>query len=340
MSFARRRTVFLLVVMTAVLGFVAIPSADAQSPMSVYLAQQIRFLRPRIVHGRILLTTLDPTRSSVTTSRTGDKQERLVLSYQNDRVSLTYELTTPQNQLLIEVTDGNQVMIRRLPGTDHRGTLLKFAQPAQGDLTLELGEGPGSRRYRGATLWHLLFAEPEVCRQELLPLVQLLNPAWGLAETATALEAGLKRSGGLGGMPNRTAIVELVHEMADPRFAKREAAERKLLAAGEQILPLVRGIDRARLDAEQTSRLERVVRRLSAAVTEDTPATVLPWLAADPYVWCALLSREDESLRRMAAAALGRLLDEPIAFDPAADEATRKEQLKALQERLQSVWHF
>jgi hypothetical protein len=67
---------------------------------------------------------------------------------------------------------------------------------------------------------------------------------------------------------------------------------------------------------------------------EDTADGVAAQLIADPDVWLVLLSRPEESTRRLAARQLAAILDQPIRFDPAADAPTRKAQLEQLRARI------
>ena len=72
------------------------------------------------------------------------------------------------------------------------------------------------------------------------------------------------------------------------------------------------------LDAEQKSRLRRIIRDLSTQTGEDTPEHVASMLIEDPLVWLALLSRPEESTRQAAVQQLTVLLNVPIAVDPKA----------------------
>ena len=50
-----------------------------------------------------------------------------------------------------------------------------------------------TREVRGETVWYLLLAEPELCRQHLLPLLEMLRSDWRLVETAQAIESQMLR---------------------------------------------------------------------------------------------------------------------------------------------------
>ncbi|HEX4149185.1 MAG TPA: hypothetical protein VHY20_09365, partial [Pirellulales bacterium] len=122
--------------------------------------------------------------------------------------------------------------------------------------------------------------------------------------------------------------------------AQREAAERELRASGQMILPFLRGVDRSRLDAEQSYRLRGIIGALGNEDAEDTADRVANWLAGDPHAWLSLLSRDDASLRQVAAKQLAQLLEMPLKFDASADAATRQAQIKAIAAQIEQAWRF
>jgi hypothetical protein len=96
----------------------------------------------------------------------------------------------------------------------------------------------------------------------------------------------------------------------------------------------LQNLDRAQLDAEQSSRVRTLVESLSVGY-EDSTDRIAIWLAGDEQVWLSLLAREDVTRRRVAAGQLSLLLEEPIEFDPDALDAQRKLQIERLRVRLQ-----
>jgi hypothetical protein len=132
--------------------------------------------------------------------------------------------------------------------------------------------------------------------------------------------------------PGRWAV--LVEQLGDERFSRREAADRELRSLGRVVSIYLQQLDASQLDAEQHYRVRRILMALSARTDNDTPPEVAQWLAGDPVVWLAMLSRDDEPTRRLAAERLKALLDGPIAFDPAADAATRQGQIDELRLRI------
>jgi hypothetical protein len=318
---------------------VAPAPAEAQLPaINPHLARQMQYLRAQMVAGRISVTSNDPTRTTNVTTRGIDQQERLQLNFGNGLVSLNYEMVTPAFQLTITVTDSDEVIVRRLPKHPAADAGLEFVQPADGQLSLRVTHGDKQEHLRAPSYWHLALAWPKVCETELAPILEMLRPGWGLTKTAVDLEVVLKRDAGRFHPLDRSRLQELVRELGSREFARREAAERQLRDAGETILPFLRAIDRGHLDAEQAFRVRSVIHGMHSELEEDSPASLAPWLTGDPYIWLALLDREQEPVRRFAAEQLGRLLDRPIELDPAANAAVRQRQLKVIAAQVDAAW--
>ncbi len=125
--------------------------------------------------------------------------------------------------------------------------------------------------------------------------------------------------------------------MTSDRFVQRERAEHQLLGYGPVVLPFLRGLDRAALDAEQAFRVRRVIRGLARDADEDTTDRVVPWLSGDPRVWYALLARDDLRVRTIAASQLAKLLEAKLDFDAAAEPELRRVQRERLHERFGAV---
>jgi hypothetical protein len=315
-------------------------AAEDLPSMNAHIQSNLRYLRIRMTGGRIQFTTIDPTRSSNTSTRNDDRQERLSLSYDSGLVTMAYEMTTPATQITFNVTDGTEVIVRRQPQTGPGGTHVEFIQPAAGQLTLRVDEGEKRRLCRAETFWHLLLAEPELCREHLAPLLELVRPGWQLAQSAPLVEVAMRRKATLYEPRNRRELATLVAALGSDEYSRREAAERELRAGGQMILPFLRGVDRSRLDAEQSYRLRGIIGALGNEDAEDTADRVANWLAGDPRAWYSLLNRDDPALRLLAAQQLSRLLELPIKFDASADAAKRQAQVKVIAEQIEQAWRF
>jgi hypothetical protein len=262
------------------------------------------------------------------------RREKLILNTNADQdASIQYELSTGDELLTANVVDGQQFTITRRPGKDSKGPAIEFHQPQDGPLTLSVKDRDTVREIMGPTIWHLLLSEPELCRQHLLPLLEMFRPEWHLAETTRSIEAQMLRTAGEFRPENLRSWDALVADLASDRFADRQRAERELRLAGAAVIPFLQGLDHRRLDYEQWSRIQHIIESADSD-DEDRPESVASRMMADRHVWLVLLDRPDESTRRTAAGALSYLFGEPVQFDPAARESIRRRQLEALQKRV------
>jgi hypothetical protein len=107
-----------------------------------------------------------------------------------------------------------------------------------------------------------------------------------------------------------------------------------LREVGPPLLGYLNRLDMSRLDAEQKSRLRRVVRDLSTQSGEDTPQHVASMLIEDPLIWLALLSRPEEPTREAAVQQLSVLLNIPITVDPKASPESQAKAREALAKQI------
>jgi hypothetical protein len=313
-------------------------SAWGQSrEMHASLAGQLRIFQLRVMSGRI--SASGPVSQRNLTSNINGEQlrERLAIDLGAGRPDITYERTAPDERLVIDIDDGNKVSAQLMPRSTSDRAMVNFLQPVDGPLVLTVATDVESKRYQAATLWQLLLSEPEVCREHLVPLLEVVRPAWHLGQQAQEIESLLCH--GKLGLPaiRYSSWQQLVGELASHRYVERERAERQLLALGPIILPFLRSQERQELDPEQAFRNRRLVRELSADASEDAPERVAAWLTEDASVWFALLQRDDESVRYTATERLSRLLNAAIDFDPAADNAVRDHQRAKLRQRFSAV---
>jgi hypothetical protein len=308
---------------------------QAQNPrLEANLVPPSNVVRLRVVSGRIMATGLMTGQSMNTSSSNGSRQERLNVDLLGEAPSVTYDMTTPEVQITYEIRGGDEVTLRCQPKTNSNWIPLEFVQDSEDGTTLTIGAEGNKRVLHGAGLWHLILADPQLCRKELLPLVEILRPEWSLQEIADSLEQTLLRSVQAHAGQDHQAWRELVNQLGDERFSKRQAADRKLREMGQGVMPLLQGLDRRRLDAEQTFRLREILRSNMGDGDEDTAENAVMWLAGDPQVWYTLLGRDEPIKRRVAKEQLERLLAEPVEFDLAADVETRQEQLEAIREKI------
>ena len=315
---------------------VAWAQVEFQHTLHPLLANQVRFLESRVSMGRVAVTTNDPIRNFKTEARLGDKHERLSIDFAGTKISLDYALTTPDCQYSIRVVDSHEVIVHRNPFPGSKQLPLMFVQPVEGRLQLLIGSGPQQREIQAGTLWHLILADRELCRRELIPLLELLRPTWQLTNTVIDIEAKLSQWGIPVLSVTPAKVRELIDTLGSDAFAEREAAERRLAAIGPSVMPWLRRRDPLKLDAEQRDRIRKIADVLGDAEAEDSAKGAALWLANDPETLVLLLQRDDIKLRRVAVERLEKLLGRPIAFDIDADESTRTAQAKAIEQQLQS----
>lgn len=305
---------------------------DPNAPQASSLVAKLHFVQYGILSGRIVAMSAQSGASMSYHLVHPGRTERVSIDVTSGLPNVRYEMSSTREELLIELADSDELTVRRVAkDTSRRG--LEFHQPHEGDVVLSIDQGSQSRRIAAASLWHLALAEPDLCRKELFPLVELLRPSWHLSPVASATEEALVRWAAAARIADRRQWQAWTDALASPKFAEREAAERLLLDAGPAVLPFLERLDRQRLDAEQRSRLRNLIAVLDDAA-EDTVDRVVTWLAADRQPWLSLLGRSERSTRDLAARQLAQLVGGPIDFDPAADEQTRAAQLARLRARL------
>jgi hypothetical protein len=285
------------------------------------------WLRAQIVSGRLAFTGRNIPGQTT-------EKERLSVRVVDGKVGADYEITTDKEALRIWIIRGTDLRMRRSPEGESGPVEVEFRQPADGPLELKVGAEGQQRTYKAASLWHLFVVEPAACREHLGPLLAVFDRQWALASTAEQVETMLLRAAGEGQMPDPDRWAALVKQLEDDRFSQREAADRELRALGRVVFTYLQGLDPSDLDAEQHYRIRRILMTLSASTENDAPPEIASWLAGDPAVWLAMLSRDEESTRRLAAKRLAALLGEPIAFDPGADPAARAKQIEQLRPKV------
>lgn len=299
-------------------------------------AIQAQNIGATIVAGRIVISAARG-RSVPWQRDSGEVKEQLSLPISARGGTIKYDRSTPNELISMEFFGGVRVHLERTPKGDAAVVPVEFEQSSQGTMSLSVGLNGQRQIYTGASLWHLLLAEPDVCRQHLLPLLALINDEWDLQTVSEQIEQTLIEEAGSQAPPDRRRWVALVEQLGSDRFTQREGADRELRALGPLVSSYLQTLDLEALDAEQRFRIRRIVLALTDSHQPDTPDQVVLWLAGDPQVWLALLDRDTEATRRIAAKQLTHLLGRPIAFDPGADVQTRETQFKRLQADLRAA---
>lgn len=256
-------------------------------------------------------------------------EENLNLTARDGRGVLEYDLKLPDCSIQIRGEADGPFSLTRKPAERSPVLPLEFSQRPGEPLRLAVGPPAEQRVATARTFWHLLLGHPAET-ESLMPILRWLAGDGVLAPSALELEESLVRLAIQRLWSRRPQWEEWVRQLADERFAVRESADRNLRSAGAAVIPFLQEIDFAQLDAEQQYRLRRIRLALQQETNPSSAQYVATSLLGDRDVWLILLGREQESVRRAASEQLGLILGKPIAFDPAADPATRQKQWDAL----------
>jgi hypothetical protein len=288
-----------------------------------------------VVAGRIVATGPWQFGNRSSTSVDDTFREEISFSGNGHTGSIHYKRTDPAGELSLEINSEGALRFLRRQKENAAAASVEFVQVPDDPLMLSVGPEGHQQVYRAATLWHLAIAQPEVCRQHVYPVLEVLRPQWQLARTAAQVEQQLLAFPADLARRQRQQWAGLVEQLADNRFAQREAADRQLRSGGMAAQAYLEQLDFSRLDAEQQFRIRRIVKSFGRQGSDDTPEQAARLLADDPAVWLGLLARDDVSIRRAAAKRLALLLGEPVPVDPAADPASQKDARDALRARIE-----
>lgn len=310
----------------------------AELHMKASLSRQLQqWVRFEVQGGRILPSSQFFGRSMNATTASNDRQEQLAMAVDAGVASVRHQLSTPEGELTLEADQRGLLTIRQVPRKPGAVMRLEFLQTPGDWIHFSVGEGDALARYRARSIWHLLIAHREVCREHLMPLLDSLRDDWNLLATAEQIEMAMIQTATAVDAQQRQRWAELVALLGAERYGVRERAERELRLAGPVVLGFLYHLDQRQLDAEQRYRVRQIIRSLVGASGGDSPMTVARGLIGDPLVWLALLDRPEAAHRRLAADRLAEILGEPIAFDPEADPTRRAAQIAQLQQRIEAL---
>jgi hypothetical protein len=332
MRSARIKTVVLIW-----LVFWAFRAAEAQeiTLMSQWMQGPTPLLRFTVGEGRFVPRCWQPVNFPLQTRKNPGNNESFQLICESGQTKLTYQRIKKDEDLKIEA-EGGTVRIRREPKGNASFPAVEFRQVPNEKITLTVGAGDSKQIYRADDCWRLFLIYPKECREHLSPLLVFLRPNWKSTEPTAAIEAKLLQEIVGDAAAQRAHWAELVKQLGDDRFARREAADRALRASGTAVLGFLRQLDVDPLDAEQRFRIRRIIGALNEQVEDDSPDQIASLLAADPEIWLILLERPEAAVRKAAARNLALLLGSPVEIDPAADPATQKAKREQLRAKIQN----
>jgi len=273
----------------------------------------------------------------------GPVSEKITASSNGLSGSLTYSYkrtrsdTEDHKEVVVEFgleinSEGRFVL--RYSDKDEPQSYFELSQFPGMPISLSLPPAGKPRVLQAPTIWQLLVVNESDCRKKFLPLLEATRPDWHLASTASAAEDELVKLSAVAQRADRRQWAAWLAQLGDPRSLRRERADRKLREVGPVVLGYLGQLDMNRLDAEQQFRVRRIIHDLSSQQGEDTPESVAAMLIGDPYVWLALLSRDDEAKRQAAVQQLEVFLNAPVHVDPKADPASQAGAREELRQRI------
>ncbi len=193
------------------------------------LHQAVRsgWLQFRIVSGRISLDN-SPVGNFQSANNFGQQQDQISIQSDNGETVFNYRWSNNKRQFSIEVSKVSKLHITLAGKGDESVIPVEYYQPLQGKFLLKVGAEGKQQVYPAASLWHLFLAYPQEAKQYLEPLLELLHPKWRISESAAAVEIELLRMIGSKEISPRKHWAELVEQLGDESFAKRQAADRAL----------------------------------------------------------------------------------------------------------------
>lgn len=286
------------------LAFVSLASAQQQT--RGMLLTRAGGVPCDIVMGRITLSSRHSLPPRIESCEGEQGRETLCIQASDGTTVVRYEFVSARQRLTIDLT-GSEVRITHAD-TSHQ-TAVRFLQPARGPLQLEVSSADQTRKWEAPSLWHLWLAEPKLCEQHLEPLLTALRADWQLADMAGRIRVALLQEA-QGSLPAKAELDALVAQLAAPKFAVRQAAQRELRAHGVSILGYLNQIPLASLDAEQRQRLSDLRESLTHS-GPDSHERVAAWLISDRLLWKALATDSDQTLSRLAVQQIERLEASP-----------------------------
>ncbi len=271
------------------------------------LAARQRWARFVIVRGRITAIAPFGQTGRLSSGSPEDACEELfTIHCHSGETAIRYERRDAEQQLQVEFQGTQRVTVLRVPTSDSQHCELHLQQDRDG-LELVAREAGKLARFRSPSLWHLLLTVPQM-RDDIITTLEYLRPNWRLGEQLAQLEPLLLDS--VRQQP-RPPIERLVQQLADPRFAVRQSADRQLRAYGHSLLPMLEKLDFSRLNAEQKHRLAEIQQELSPWC-EDNVTQVAAWLVNDVRLWTAWQQSDDAFARSVADYHLAWLNDQPL----------------------------
>lgn len=305
----------------ALIALVASPVRAGESEIS--LLARTGWVHLHLVLGRIEVANIgsSQTRTATRGEPDDDVRETLTISSETTIPTVRYQMQTSDENLAFSIVNGQHVELQRT-SLGGEATELRFQQSPRRKVVLEVSHGTTKNTYRAPSLWHLVLEKPAVCEQELLPVLQWLQPRWRLQEFIHRTEDELVLEATSSDFKIARNARQLVGRLDHSDYRRRQAALSDLRALGIGLLPYLNQLDPADLSREQRQRLARLKAELRAD-TNDTPERMAKWLVEDERAWLTLLTHREQAIRSIAVAHLGKRFPKTFATDISAGSETQ-----------------
>ncbi|MDZ7618389.1 MAG: hypothetical protein U1E05_15395, partial [Patescibacteria group bacterium] len=194
------------------------------------------------------------------TSSTGPAMsESLQMRFSQEETVLSYQLNIPTDVFAVDVSGKQAIRIEWRPTGKASFPSVAYIQKPGQEVLLVVGGDEQAASIEATSLWHLLLAAPEPCHQHLLPILAPLWPQWDLEQLGKDVERGLLQLESSSAAAERARWAALLNQLDDDSFARREAADRELRAAGPRALGFLRRQEFGALRPEQQYRVRRML---------------------------------------------------------------------------------
>ena len=217
----------------------------------------------KMVTGRVVATSPYPEGMNISFGPSvlgGRLREQLQILILKDQVSVRYELAGDGQELAIELSEKGDFSIRRTgPEPDFA---MHYVQRAGEPVVLTVAEVDRRRVVTGDSFWNVYIAAPTLVRDELVPYLQLLRPAWQLATTGAAIEEALFRAAEAPGGARSSRLASACRRVGRHQLFAARASPTRVVPAGAGNLAVSRSA-RSRHAGRRTGRPRRRVDRLA-----------------------------------------------------------------------------
>lgn len=290
-----------------------------------------RWVRFEVIMGRLHANSVHLRRpmNLHRNDATSKRKESLSITYPGNICTVQYVASSPQESLRFDYQNTGRFELLFEPQEETAELYLHYYQMPQQPIRLVTGKGTDEKVFSADNLWQLFLAEPELCNQHLMPLLNRLRSDWPLAEQAESVKAELAWLSTQPKQPKKDWR-RLINQLGSDRFQQRQLADRQLREEGLELLHYLQQFKMSKLSAEQRYRIKQIKASLTIRRGDDTPQRIARWLQNDPTIWMTLLSDDSLSHRTAAVAQLTHLHGRPINFNPKVSAALRKAEIDRL----------